>query len=54
MYVVAHEIGHSLGLYHSADPDSIMRPDYKDFIADHKLPLTDARSIQQLYGKYLP
>ena len=52
MYVIAHEIGHSLGLYHSTHEDSIMKPSYEDYVLDDgKLPITDARAIQKLYGK---
>lgn len=46
--VAAHEIGHTLGLAHSNDPDSLMFPSYdgpRRFLGDD-----DIAGIQELYG----
>jgi hypothetical protein len=46
--VAAHEIGHTLGLDHSSDPNSIMYPSYR---APHRfLSADDIAGIQSLYG----
>lgn len=50
--VVAHELGHSLGLSHSSDPGALMYPTYaytdpNEFI----LPQDDIDGIQAIYGK---
>ncbi|XP_068936040.1 matrilysin [Petaurus breviceps papuanus] len=52
LFVAAHELGHSLGLGHSSDPEAVMYPTYsfqnpKDF----RLSQDDIRGIQNLYGK---
>ncbi|KAM9221794.1 matrix metalloproteinase-26 [Dugong dugon] len=49
--VATHELGHTLGLYHSGNPNSIMYPtyEYKDPRTFH-LSLEDIRRIQHLYG----
>ncbi|XP_009911929.1 interstitial collagenase [Haliaeetus albicilla] len=50
--VVAHELGHSLGLSHSNDPGALMYPTYsytdpKEFL----LPQDDIDGIQAIYGQ---
>ncbi|XP_035389854.1 matrix metalloproteinase-20 [Electrophorus electricus] len=50
--VAAHELGHSLGLSHSKDPDALMYPKYKTLhTAKYVLPRDDMLAIQALYGK---
>ncbi|KAL2806994.1 stromelysin-1 preproprotein [Daubentonia madagascariensis] len=50
--VAAHELGHSLGLFHSADPEAVMYPLYKSFtdLAQFRLSQDDVNGIQSLYG----
>ncbi|XP_037697117.1 matrix metalloproteinase-26-like [Choloepus didactylus] len=50
--VATHELGHSLGLYHSRNQNSIMYPtyEYQDPRTFH-LSADDIRRIQQLYGR---
>ncbi|XP_006887411.1 PREDICTED: stromelysin-2-like [Elephantulus edwardii] len=51
-FVAAHEVGHSLGLFHSDDPKAVMKPFYNK-LADHfhlHLSQTDVNGIQSLYG----
>lgn len=50
--VIAHELGHSLGLSHSNDPGALMYPTYSytdpnEFL----LPQDDIDGIQAIYGK---
>ncbi|NWW77159.1 MMP3 protein, partial [Climacteris rufus] len=50
-YVAAHEFGHSLGLFHSKDPNALMYPVYRKF--DPSVLLLhqdDITGIQYLYG----
>lgn len=48
MYGVAiHEIGHTLGLRHSNNPQSVMFPWYKP---DSNLTTDDVRQIEELYS----
>ncbi|XP_074160504.1 matrilysin isoform X2 [Sminthopsis crassicaudata] len=52
LFAATHELGHSLGLGHSSDPEAVMYPTYsyknpKDF----GLSTDDIRGIQKLYGK---
>ena len=46
--VLAHEIGHTMGLHHVADPDAVMYPwivpPYKDKLSD-----SDVEELHQLY-----
>ncbi|KAM7531105.1 hypothetical protein LguiB_034515 [Lonicera macranthoides] len=55
--VVVHEIGHVLGLGHSADRDSVMYPVYTPGSRMVELVDDDVEGIQKLYGKnpsYIP
>ncbi|OXB72007.1 UNVERIFIED_CONTAM: hypothetical protein H355_002521, partial [Colinus virginianus] len=50
-YVAAHEFGHSLGLFHSKDPDALMYPVYRKFNPSvFPLHQDDINGIQFLYG----
>ncbi|XP_061461114.1 matrix metalloproteinase-28 [Rhineura floridana] len=51
--VVAHEIGHTLGLEHSPVRNALMSPYYKKLGKDFVLNWDDILSIQNLYGKPL-
>ncbi|XP_012514644.1 PREDICTED: stromelysin-1-like [Propithecus coquereli] len=50
--VAAHELGHSLGLFHSANTEAVMYPLYKTFtdLAQFRLSQDDVAGIQSLYG----
>ncbi|XP_037361615.1 stromelysin-2 [Talpa occidentalis] len=50
--VAAHELGHSLGLYHSANPEALMYPLYNAFTDLNQFHLSqdDVKGIQSLYG----
>ncbi|XP_048196972.1 stromelysin-2 [Perognathus longimembris pacificus] len=50
--VAAHEVGHSLGLFHSANRDALMFPVYQSFrdLAQLRLSQDDIDGIQSLYG----
>uniref|UniRef100_A0A8C8ZB27 Stromelysin-1 n=1 Tax=Prolemur simus TaxID=1328070 RepID=A0A8C8ZB27_PROSS len=50
--VAAHELGHSLGLFHSANTEAVMYPLYKSFtdLAQFRLSQDDVDGIQSLYG----
>jgi hypothetical protein len=50
--VAAHEFGHSLGLGHSKDRNSLMFAYYKDYSQLSTLPYDDAIGIQKLYGMH--
>ncbi|XP_034995981.1 matrix metalloproteinase-28 [Zootoca vivipara] len=49
--VVAHEIGHTLGLEHSPVRSALMSPYYKKLGKDFVLNWDDILSVQNLYGK---
>ncbi|NXD84500.1 MMP8 collagenase, partial [Halcyon senegalensis] len=50
--VLAHELGHSLGLSHSSDPGALMYPTYS-YTAPNEflLPQDDIDGIQAIYGQ---
>ncbi|VFV47697.1 stromelysin-1 precursor [Lynx pardinus] len=50
--VAAHEFGHSLGLYHSADPTALMYPVYnpRTDLTRFRLAQDDVNGVQSLYG----
>ncbi|XP_003415651.1 stromelysin-2 [Loxodonta africana] len=50
--VAAHELGHSLGLFHSANPEALMYPVYNPLtdLARFHLSQDDVNGIQSLYG----
>ena len=50
-FVAAHEIGHSLGLSHSFEEESLMFPTYQAFEANYNISVNDQKDIQTLYGK---
>ncbi|PKK23608.1 matrix metallopeptidase 28 [Columba livia] len=49
--VVAHEIGHTLGLEHSPVKSALMSPYYKKLSKDFVLSWDDILAVQNLYGK---
>ncbi|XP_020023593.1 matrilysin [Castor canadensis] len=52
LFAATHELGHSLGLGHSSDPDAVMFPTYGTAESqDIKLAQDDINGIQKLYGK---
>ena len=50
--IAAHELGHSLDLFHSADPSALMYPVYNVLadLARFHLSQDDVNGIQSLYG----
>ncbi|XP_020851804.1 matrilysin [Phascolarctos cinereus] len=52
LFTATHELGHSLGLGHSSDPEAVMYPTYSyKNPEDFSLSEDDIRGIQKLYGK---
>ena len=51
LFMFTHELGHSLGLRHSAEMNSIMAPKYRWYNPNLKLHEDDIKAIQSLYGK---
>lgn len=51
LWVMAHELGHSLGLDHAYHPNSVMFAFYTGHIRDLKLDSDDIEGIRQIYGK---
>ena len=49
--MAAHEIGHSLGLSHSAVQGALMQPFFPGFNPDFELHYDDILGIQLIYGK---
>lgn len=51
--VAAHELGHSLGLFHSDKTEALMYPVYKSStdLARFRLSQDDVDGIQSLYGE---
>ncbi|KEF62152.1 uncharacterized protein A1O9_00124 [Exophiala aquamarina CBS 119918] len=48
--VALHEIGHTLGLLHSDDPNAIMAPTVADNVTKRRLGRDDLVGIRRLYG----
>lgn len=48
--VALHEIGHTLGLLHSDDPNAIMAPTVADNVTNRRLQRDDLVGIRRLYG----
>ena len=49
--VAMHEIGHTLGLLHSDDPNAIMAPTVADNVTKRRLQRDDLVGIRRLYGE---
>ncbi|XP_002754394.4 matrilysin [Callithrix jacchus] len=51
LYAATHELGHSLGMGHSSDPNAVMYPTYGNGDPQNfKLSQDDIKGIQKLYG----
>uniref|UniRef100_UPI00358DF5CE matrix metalloproteinase-19-like n=1 Tax=Myxine glutinosa TaxID=7769 RepID=UPI00358DF5CE len=50
MVVATHELGHTLGLTHSADPSAVMAPFYSGYRNPFNLQPNDIQRIQRIYG----
>lgn len=50
-HVAAHEVGHSLGLMHDGDIESLMFSSY-NYYGDNLLTQRDIDAIQALYGEH--
>jgi len=48
--VALHEIGHTLGLLHSDDPNAVMAPTVADNLLKRRLGRDDLVGIRRLYG----
>ncbi|KAK6644653.1 hypothetical protein RUM43_000921 [Polyplax serrata] len=53
LQVTIHEVGHALGLGHSAVENAVMFPTYKGYTPNFSLDRDDIKGIQSLYGKNL-
>lgn len=52
--VAIHEIGHTMGLAHSTDINSIMYPVAHQYVPNLTLGKDDKNAIRYLYGEYEP
>lgn len=50
--MAAHEIGHSLGLGHSGDQESIMFPYYRGYDPNLRLGYDDIVAMHMIYGEF--
>lgn len=49
-WAAVHLLGHTMGLKHSRNQESIMYPWYKGYLPDYKLSRDDTQQIQALFG----
>ena len=52
LWLAVHELGHSLGLEHTFDANSVMFPFYTGYKRDLELNIDDIDGIQYLYGEF--